>query len=75
MSAIILTPNEAYLAMIAFLQRYWERSNSSEVAALLGSLSLLPDGKPADAGVASDWNAAVRVALSGSGDANLKVSR
>jgi hypothetical protein len=35
MSAIILTSNEAYLAMIAFLQRYWERSNSSEVAALL----------------------------------------
>jgi hypothetical protein len=75
MSAIVLTPNEAYLAMIAFLQSYWERGNSSEVAALLGSLSLLPDGKPADAAVASDWNEAVRAALSGGGDANLKISR
>jgi hypothetical protein len=75
MSAIVLTPNEAYLAMIAFLQSYWERGNSSEIAALLGSLSLLPDGKPADAAVASDWNEAVRVALSGTGDANLKIFR
>jgi hypothetical protein len=75
MSTIVLTPNEAYLAMFTFLQNYWERGHSSEVGALLGSLSLLPDGKPADAAVTSDWNEAVRAALSGTADINLKISR
>jgi hypothetical protein len=75
MSKIVLTPNEAYLAMVTFLQNYWERGHLSEVGALLGSLSLLPDGKPADAAVTSDWNEAVRVALSRTADANLKISR
>ena len=65
MSTIVLTPNEADLAMFIFLRNYWQRGHSSEVGALLGSLSLLPDGNPADAAVKSDWNEAVRVALSG----------
>ena len=30
MSMIVLTPSEAYLAMIAFLQNYWERGHSSK---------------------------------------------
>jgi hypothetical protein len=41
MSTIVLTPNEAYLAMFTFLQNYWQRGHSSEVGALLGSLPLL----------------------------------
>jgi len=69
MSSQALTPEQAYLAMFAFLQNYWERGRSDDIAALLGSMSLLADGKPTDRAIASDWNEAVRIAVSAKLDA------
>lgn len=70
-----LTASQAYLAMFAFLESQFRRNRSEELAALLGSLSLLPDGRPVDTAVSSEWRAAVEAARSGKVRANLEVSR
>ena len=59
-----LTAQQAYLAMFEFLRQHYERGPSDEIGGLLGSLSLLADGQPADAAMASDWQAAVTAVLS-----------
>jgi hypothetical protein len=51
--------------MFRFLQGYYQRTNSSDVGGLLGSMSLLVDGSTADAAMESDWQAAVAYALAG----------
>ncbi len=50
---------EAYAAAFRYLQRYYERTGADEVGALLGSMSLLPDGGSADPAAWSDWLQAV----------------
>lgn len=55
-----LTEAEAFQAMAAFLELYWERGRSEEIATLLGSLATQWDGKPADPALAEDWSACVR---------------
>ncbi|HAC65515.1 MAG TPA: hypothetical protein DCF68_18785 [Cyanothece sp. UBA12306] len=50
-----LTEKQAYLAMIEFLDYYYEQTQSDEVGELLGSLQLLEDGKPADPAMWKDW--------------------
>ena len=70
----LLTSEQAYLAMYAFLASYFERGKSDEIGGLLGSLSLLPAGVPADAAVVSDWAEAVQLALSGAVDAYMRLS-
>jgi len=70
-----LTPHQAYLAMFAFLEQYWQRGSSEDIAALLGSLSLLADGASADPALVSDWNLAVESALTGNVDARLRLSK
>lgn len=67
-----LTPQQAYLAMYAFLDAYWAIAPSDDLAILLGSLSLLPDGSPADAAMKSDWDEAVEKALTDQVDARLR---
>lgn len=68
-----LTSDQAYLAMFAFLDRQfslgWE-----ELGGVLGSMSLLADGSPADPALAQDWRAAVEAALSGKVDAQLRLA-
>jgi hypothetical protein len=59
----LLTSRQAYLAMYEFLRRHYERGPTDEVGGLLGSLSLLPDGQPADAAYAGDWSEAVAEVL------------
>ncbi len=67
-----LTKEEAYLAMYSFLGKQfslgWE-----ELGGILGSMSLLPDGSPADPALASDWQDAVTAAVSGQVDARLSL--
>lgn len=43
-----LTLQEAYLAMYEFLVQLYRRTRSDELGSLLGDLSVLEDGKPAD---------------------------
>jgi hypothetical protein len=66
-----LTEKQAYLAMHKFLddcfQRGWE-----DLGGLLGSMSLLPDGSPADPALAKGWAAAVEGAVAGEVNAQLR---
>lgn len=55
MSEKKLDIQEAYNAMFEFLANYYERTQSDDVGALLGSMSLLGDGKPADPAIWQDW--------------------
>ena len=50
-----LSEKEAFEAMYAFLVEIYERTQADELGALLGSMSLLPDGRPADPAIWSDW--------------------
>ena len=60
-----LTFRQAYLAMFEFLRQHHIRglSESEEIGGLLGGLSLLADGQPADPAYLADWADAVRAVL------------
>ena len=62
-SKLWLTQRQAYLCIFEFLRRQDERGPMAEVGGLLGSLSLLPDGQPADLAYAGDWTEAVAAVL------------
>jgi hypothetical protein len=51
--------------MFAFLEQQYDLSKSDALGGLLGSLSTLANGKPADLALADDWAAAVERALAG----------
>lgn len=70
-----LPEKQAYLAMFAFLAAYYQSTKSDDIGALLGSLSLLPDGGPADPAVINDWSKAVADAKAGRVSANLELRR
>lgn len=61
-----LANDEAYLAMFAFLERFYEQTRSDDVGGLLGSLSLLPDGRPTDAAITEEWTSAKQAARNNS---------
>jgi hypothetical protein len=60
-----LSTNEAYKAMVLFLDNYWRLGgkNSDELAGLLGSLAILPDGSSADPALMEDWKRCVNEVL------------
>lgn len=60
-----LTEREAYAAMFAFLEHRFDQTQSDELGALLGSMSLLPNGTTADPAIWEDWCAAIAKAKSG----------
>jgi hypothetical protein len=70
----LLTEAQAYRAMYFFLEGYWKRTGSPDIAALLGELSLLTDGRSADPAAVSDFREAVREAR-GAQPVDLKLSR
>ena len=65
-----LDEDQAFLAMFAFLEKQYVLG-CEELGGILGSMSLLPDGKPADSALASDWYAAVEAAIEGKVQANM----
>ena len=65
-----LTQEQAYLAMFSFLDKQFALG-CEELGGILGSMSLLPDGTPADPALASDWRDAVVAAVSGQVGAKL----
>ena len=67
-SELKLTTRLAYLAMFEFLRRHYERGPSDEIGGLLGGLSLLQDGSPADQAFASDWVEAVQTVVAAEAD-------
>jgi hypothetical protein len=60
-----MTDQQAYAAMFHFLEGVYERTKSNDIGGLLGSLSLLTDGSPADPAFIKDWREAVQFALAG----------
>ena len=60
-----LSVHEAYAAMFAFLENRYRLTESDEIGALLGSMSLLPDGGTADPALWEDWLKAIDDAESG----------
>lgn len=59
-----LTMQEAYLAMISFLDQIYDRTKSDDLGAILGSMAILEDGKPADPAFSDDWEEAVESVMS-----------
>jgi hypothetical protein len=57
-----ITIREGFLAMITFLEHYYEMTNADEIGALLGGLSTLPDGDPRDPAFKEEWLRAVELA-------------
>ena len=55
---------QAYKAMYFYLDNLYRLTNSNDLGGFLGSMSLLEDGKPADAAVWQDWEEAIQKALS-----------
>ena len=66
-----ITTKQAYLAMFEFLERYYEITKSNTLGSMLGSMSLLKDGKTADPGVWEEWMEAIEKAKSNDIDAQL----
>lgn len=58
----------AYRAMLRFLEMYWERGKSKEIAMLLGSMALASDGKTMDPAMWKDWLEATRHVSGSSSD-------
>lgn len=46
---------QAYLAMLLFLERQYGRTGSEDLGALVGSASLLADGRSADPAMLDEW--------------------
>jgi hypothetical protein len=59
-----LTEKEAFAAMFYYLDSYYDRTKSDEIGSILGDLTLLADGMPADPAAWEDWNDAVKKAIS-----------
>lgn len=55
-----LTKKQAYAAMYLFLEGIYSRTGSDELGALLGGMSLLPDGGTVDPAAWADWQEAIR---------------
>lgn len=67
-----LTQDQAYLAMYAFLDKQFSLG-CEELGGILGSMSLLADGCPADQAFAREWKDAVAAALSGNVEVQLRL--
>ena len=68
-----LSEHEAYLAMFAFLEHRYRLTESEELGALLGSMSLLPSGGTADPAIWVDWLNAVKDAQSNNVQVNMEL--
>lgn len=60
--------------MFYFLDRKFDHG-VRELADILGSMSLLPDGTPADPAFAQEWAEAIEQAVSGQVSARLELRR
>ena len=50
-----MTQQQAFKAMILFLEHHFNRTQSDDIAALLGDLQLLDDGLTADPAAWQEW--------------------
>ncbi len=59
MQSELLTVEEAYKAMVVYLEDLYFLTKSDDLGGFLGSMALLPDGKPIDPAVWQDWLKAI----------------
>lgn len=59
----VLTDKQAYEAMFYFLDQRYQKLKDGALASLLGDMSTLSDGCPADPAVENYWRKAVEFAL------------
>ena len=71
----LMNTQMAYTAMYEFLVGYYERTKSDDVGALLGGMSLLDDGSPADPAIWIDWKESVEKAQLHQTDLSLDLKR
>lgn len=50
-----LTTDQAYHAMLHFLELYYNSTHDNGIGALLGGMAILEDGKPADPALWAEW--------------------
>lgn len=55
MDKILLTENEAYLAMQLFVENVWSMTNDEGLAMMLSSMIILEEGSTADPAYWEDW--------------------
>jgi hypothetical protein len=67
-----LTEQEAYAAMYAFLDLVYQATQSDDLGSLLGGLSTLEDGGPADPAYGYEWLECVELAKQGKVDTRLR---
>jgi hypothetical protein len=60
---IPVTKNQAYRAMVQFLDERFSRLPSEALGQLLGEMTLLQDGRPADPAIIAEWDRAVEIAF------------
>ena len=68
-----ISVREVYLAMYSFLDELYTKYEFDQFGSLLGSMSLLADGAPADQAVWADWLKAVDLARKQQVDAALRI--
>ena len=68
-----LSEHEAYVAMFAFLEHRYRLTESDDLGALLGSMSLLPGGGTADPAIWEDWLNAIKEAESHNVKVNMEL--
>ncbi|MBP3960440.1 hypothetical protein J8F10_34875 [Gemmata sp. G18] len=68
-----ISVRQAYLAMYSFLDELYSKYEFDQFGSLLGGLSLLADGSPADQAAWSDWLRAVERARANQVDAALHI--
>jgi hypothetical protein len=68
-----LSLQEAYLSMFEFIVELYRRTNSYDLGAILGDLSLLANGTTADPAAWNDWIKCVDKARKREVDANLVI--
>lgn len=69
---MVMNEQQAYAAMFKFIKVWYESTHADELGSMLGSMSLLRDGRTADDAVWQTWLEAVQFALDG-GTADLLV--
>lgn len=69
----VLSEKQAYAAMFAFLENRYRLTESDDLAALLGSMSLLPGGGTADPAIWLDWLNAINLAESDAVQVEMKL--
>ena len=69
----MLTEDEAYLAMFAYLEYRWNIIKSPDIGNCLSDMSLLPDGSSADPAIKDEWRKAVELVKAGKVDASQKL--